>query len=89
MVVYQPPLPINTPTLTPGTCLSWIPAEQLGGVGGLLRLPPTVGWREDALLRLVLHHRKEPYDHFRCGAYLDSFSSPTLKLYGQWLTRVG
>jgi hypothetical protein len=47
--------------------------------------PPTVGWREDAVLRLVLEHRKEPYDHFRCGARLNSFSSPTLKLYGQWL----
>ena len=25
--------------------------------------PPTVGWREGAVLRLVLEHRKEPYDH--------------------------
>src|ERR1017187_8789084 len=60
--------------LTPGTCLSWIPAEQLGGVGGIYPLHrPRVGWREDAVLRLVLEHRKEPYDKYRCGARFEFF----------------
>ena len=51
--------------------------------------PPTVGWREGAVLRLVLEHRKEPYDHFRCGARLKSFTSPTPAQYRQWSARMG
>src|ERR1017187_7611015 len=63
MVVYQPPLRITIKRSPPATCLSWISAEQLGGVGGIYPLHrPRLGWREDAVLRLVLEHRKEPYD---------------------------
>ena len=51
--------------------------------------PPTVGWREGAVLRLVLEHRKEPYDHFRCGARLKSFTSPPPRQCRQWFNTGG
>jgi hypothetical protein len=40
-------------------------------------------------LRLVLEHRKERYDHFRCGAHLEFFTSPTPEQYWQWLAMAG
>jgi hypothetical protein len=56
-----------------GTCLSWIPAAIERRGRHISVAPPTVGWREDALLRLVLEHRKEPYDKYRCGARFEFF----------------
>jgi hypothetical protein len=51
--------------------------------------PPTVGWREDAVLRLVLKHRKEPYDKYRCGARFEFFQQSDAVTIGQWLARAG
>jgi hypothetical protein len=53
-------------------------------MGGLLPLhrPRLVGVKAQSL-RLVLEHRREPYDQFRRGAHLNSCSSPTLKQYGR------
>ena len=59
-------------------------------VGGMLplRRPRLVGMKTQSL-RLVLEHRKEPYDQMRCGAHLNSFSSLTPEQCRQWLTMAG